>query len=180
MILLAKSEPPCQLCIAQVTSHFPAESIREGFLQESLREICACSCAGALRRWGQSFCSLVHCIPDEALHMERSKVLLPFSPWRGQCFIMPLMRVFWKLDPQRMSCLYTRPLEHGVWLSGVNVLCHRARAHCQQRRSLVSPNQGFWRSLCAFEEQLGITERQAHLLSMIHSSKPKSAILLSL
>jgi dual specificity MAP kinase phosphatase len=35
----------------------------------------------------------------------------------------------------------------------------RARAHCQQRRSLVSPNQGFWRSLCALEEQLGITER---------------------
>ena len=25
----------------------------------------------------------------------------------------------------------------------------------------MSPNQGFWRSLCAFEEQLGITQRQA-------------------
>ena len=37
----------------------------------------------------------------------------------------------------------------------------RAREHCKQRRSLVNPNQGFWRSLCAFEEQLGITERFA-------------------
>lgn len=37
----------------------------------------------------------------------------------------------------------------------------RAREHCKQRRSLVNPNQGFWRSLCAFEEQLGITERSA-------------------
>ncbi|BDA42767.1 probable dual specificity protein phosphatase 6 at N-terminal half [Coccomyxa sp. Obi] len=35
----------------------------------------------------------------------------------------------------------------------------RAREHCKQRRSLVNPNQGFWRSLCAFEEQLGITDR---------------------
>ena len=76
--------------------------------------------------------------------------------------------------------VYSRPFEHGVkfvWLSGVKLLCHRARAHCQQRRSLVSPNQGFWRSLCAFEEQLGITERQAHLLYMMFPSKSKSTIL---
>jgi len=45
----------------------------------------------------------------------------------------------------------------------------RARAHCQQRRSIVSPNQGFWRSLCALEEQLGITERQAQPGNPMHS-----------
>ena len=37
----------------------------------------------------------------------------------------------------------------------------RARAHCIQRRSIVMPNDGFWRSLCAFEGQLGIQQRQA-------------------
>ena len=68
--------------------------------------------------------------------------------------------------------VYFRPFEHGVWLSDAKLLCHRARAHCQQRRSLVSPNQGFWRSLCAFEEQLGITERQAHLLYMMFPASP--------
>ena len=99
MTLLAKSESPCQLYIAQFTSHFPIGSIREGSMQESIREICACSCAGALRRWSQSICSLVHCIPDEALHMERPKVLLLFSSWRGRCFIVPLMRLFWMLVP---------------------------------------------------------------------------------
>lgn len=35
----------------------------------------------------------------------------------------------------------------------------RARKHCQARRSLVNPNDGFWRSLCAFEQVLGITDR---------------------
>lgn len=35
----------------------------------------------------------------------------------------------------------------------------RARTHCQKRRSLVNPNDGFWRSLCAFEQVLGITDR---------------------
>ena len=35
----------------------------------------------------------------------------------------------------------------------------RARKHCQNRRSLVNPNDGFWRSLCAFEQVLGITDR---------------------
>lgn len=35
----------------------------------------------------------------------------------------------------------------------------RARKHCQSRRSLVNPNDGFWRSLCAFEQVLGITDR---------------------
>jgi predicted protein tyrosine phosphatase len=38
----------------------------------------------------------------------------------------------------------------------------RAREHCRARRSLVNPNQGFWRQLCAFEAQLGITQRCAH------------------
>ena len=37
----------------------------------------------------------------------------------------------------------------------------RARKHCQARRSLVNPNDGFWRSLCAFEQVLGITDRSA-------------------
>ncbi|KAL0027469.1 hypothetical protein WJX77_003809 [Trebouxia sp. C0004] len=35
----------------------------------------------------------------------------------------------------------------------------RARKHCHSRRSLVNPNDGFWRSLCAFEQVLGITDR---------------------
>ena len=35
----------------------------------------------------------------------------------------------------------------------------RARKHCQERRSLVNPNDGFWRSLCALEAQLGIADR---------------------
>ncbi|KAL3135874.1 hypothetical protein ABBQ32_007430 [Trebouxia sp. C0010 RCD-2024] len=35
----------------------------------------------------------------------------------------------------------------------------RARKHCQTRRTLVNPNDGFWRSLCAFEQVLGITDR---------------------
>ena len=38
----------------------------------------------------------------------------------------------------------------------------RAREHCRARRSLVNPNQGFWRQLCAIEAQLGITQRCAH------------------
>ena len=40
----------------------------------------------------------------------------------------------------------------------------RARKHCQSRRSLVNPNDGFWRSLCAFEQTLGITDRSAGTL----------------
>ena len=35
----------------------------------------------------------------------------------------------------------------------------RARKHCQTRRSLVNPNDGFWGSLGAFEQALGITDR---------------------
>ena len=35
----------------------------------------------------------------------------------------------------------------------------KARKHCQERRSLVNPNDGFWRSLCALEAQLGIADR---------------------
>ena len=73
--------------------------------------------------------------------------------------------------------VYSGPFKHDVWLSCVNLVCYRARAHCQQRRSLVSPNQGFWRSLCAFEEQLGITERQAHFLYMISHRKPNLMML---
>jgi len=40
----------------------------------------------------------------------------------------------------------------------------RARKHCQSRRSLVNPNDGFWRSLCAFEQVLGITDRSALIM----------------
>lgn len=40
----------------------------------------------------------------------------------------------------------------------------RAREHARARRSLVNPNQGFWRQLCAFEAELGITQRCAVLL----------------
>ena len=40
----------------------------------------------------------------------------------------------------------------------------RARQHARARRSLVNPNQGFWRQLCAFEAELGITQRCAVLL----------------
>jgi len=35
----------------------------------------------------------------------------------------------------------------------------KAKAHCVQRRSVVMPNDGFWRALCAFETQLGIQQR---------------------
>ena len=35
----------------------------------------------------------------------------------------------------------------------------KAKAHCVQRRSIVMPNDGFWRALCAFETQLGIQQR---------------------
>ena len=35
----------------------------------------------------------------------------------------------------------------------------QARAHCRARRSLVQPNDGFWRALCAFERQLGLAAR---------------------
>ena len=35
----------------------------------------------------------------------------------------------------------------------------QARAHCLQRRSILMPNDGFWRSLCALEAQLGIQQR---------------------
>lgn len=37
----------------------------------------------------------------------------------------------------------------------------KARQHCVERRSVVQPNDGFWRSLCAFEAQLGIGDRWA-------------------
>mmetsp|Transcript_11961 Transcript_11961/g.35836 ORF Transcript_11961/g.35836 Transcript_11961/m.35836 type:complete len:480 (-) Transcript_11961:160-1599(-) len=35
----------------------------------------------------------------------------------------------------------------------------KARAHVAERRSAVYPNDGFWRSLCALESQLGIDDR---------------------
>ncbi|KAK9816993.1 hypothetical protein WJX72_007967 [[Myrmecia] bisecta] len=35
----------------------------------------------------------------------------------------------------------------------------KARSFCHERRSLVAPNDGFWRSLCALEGQLGIANR---------------------
>lgn len=37
----------------------------------------------------------------------------------------------------------------------------KARKYCFERRSLVNPNDGFWRSLCALEAQLGIADRYA-------------------
>ena len=40
----------------------------------------------------------------------------------------------------------------------------RAREHARARRSLVNPNQGFWRQLCAFEAELGIRQRCAVVL----------------
>ena len=43
----------------------------------------------------------------------------------------------------------------------------RARKHCQNRRSLVNPNDGFWRSLCAFEQVLGITDRSAGFMTLV-------------
>jgi len=45
----------------------------------------------------------------------------------------------------------------------------RARKHCQSRRSLVNPNDGFWRSLFAFEQVLGITDRSALILPSLYS-----------
>ncbi|KAI3430229.1 hypothetical protein D9Q98_004826 [Chlorella vulgaris] len=35
----------------------------------------------------------------------------------------------------------------------------KALDYCKSRRSLVAPNDGFWRTLCALEAQLGIAER---------------------
>lgn len=35
----------------------------------------------------------------------------------------------------------------------------QARAHCRARRSVVLPNDGFWRALCALERQLGLHAR---------------------
>ena len=35
----------------------------------------------------------------------------------------------------------------------------KALDYTKQRRSLVAPNDGFWRTLCALEGQLGLTER---------------------
>lgn len=35
----------------------------------------------------------------------------------------------------------------------------KARDHCVQRRSLVCPNDGFWRVLCSLEGTLGIQDR---------------------
>jgi hypothetical protein len=35
----------------------------------------------------------------------------------------------------------------------------KALEFTKQRRSLVAPNDGFWRTLCALEGQLGLTER---------------------
>jgi dual specificity MAP kinase phosphatase len=37
----------------------------------------------------------------------------------------------------------------------------QARAHCIAARSLVSPNDGFWQTLCALEGPLGILDRCA-------------------
>ena len=36
----------------------------------------------------------------------------------------------------------------------------KALDHCRARRSLVMPNDGFWRCLCAFEEPLNIIGRR--------------------
>jgi len=49
----------------------------------------------------------------------------------------------------------------------------RARKHCQSRRSLVNPNDGFWRSLCAFEQVLGITDRSALIVPLFHMKVAK-------
>jgi dual specificity MAP kinase phosphatase len=38
---------------------------------------------------------------------------------------------------------------------------HAARAHCFKARSLVCPNDGFWRLLCSLEAPLGIVNRCA-------------------
>ncbi len=46
----------------------------------------------------------------------------------------------------------------------------KARADCVERRSVVQPNDGFWRSLCAFEAQLGIGDRCG--LSLEQAWKP--------
>jgi hypothetical protein len=37
----------------------------------------------------------------------------------------------------------------------------KALDFAKRRRSLVAPNDGFWRTLCALEAQLGIAERWA-------------------
>jgi hypothetical protein len=40
----------------------------------------------------------------------------------------------------------------------------QARAHTIAARSLVSPNDGFWQTLCALEGPLGILDRCALIL----------------
>ena len=35
----------------------------------------------------------------------------------------------------------------------------QARQHCVALRSVVAPNPGFWRALCGYEQELGLSER---------------------
>ena len=35
----------------------------------------------------------------------------------------------------------------------------QAREYCVKRRSVVAPNDGFWRTLCALEASLGVAAR---------------------
>lgn len=44
-------------------------------------------------------------------------------------------------------------MRHNHWSA------QKAKEHCVARRSIVCPNDGFWRTLCALEDSLGIADR---------------------
>ncbi len=44
-------------------------------------------------------------------------------------------------------------MRHNFWTAA------RAKQLCVERRSLVCPNDGFWRALCALEASIGVVDR---------------------
>ncbi|KAK9861523.1 hypothetical protein WJX84_009942 [Apatococcus fuscideae] len=50
----------------------------------------------------------------------------------------------------------------------------KARQFCYERRSLVQPNDGFWRSLCALEGQLGLSHRSDPARTKRHRNGSKA------
>lgn len=47
----------------------------------------------------------------------------------------------------------------GYIMQSLRISAHKALEYVKARRSVVAPNNGFWRALCAFEGQLGIVDR---------------------